>query len=325
VQDGSVFLDVGANLGFFSLKIADHVRRHGRVFAFEPHPLLAALLGRSAFLNKLDGVITVSNFGLSDHDRPVEFSFPKSHLGGGRLGRVDDPTGFDVVPGAVRKLDSLFDTSFVADLVKMDIEGHELAALRGMRAFMARSPRLKLMFEKLGLHGGYEPEIEKLFQDLGFELHGVYEPGVLKLIRPGELALFSGYALAARPGQVGESDRRRFWIYPSQLSTPGVAPKSPGDALVRQGAPGEILFHGPYWYLRRGVWNLHVHGEIGGALEVTVAERFGHETRKFTVSGRDPVARFVNERDLVQFELIGRPTQGPVKIEIASLELARIG
>ena len=51
VTDSTVFLDIGANLGYFSLQVAARNRNGGKVLAFEPHPKLFDLMKRSLFLN----------------------------------------------------------------------------------------------------------------------------------------------------------------------------------------------------------------------------------------------------------------------------------
>lgn len=134
LEDGAVFLDIGANLGFFSLRIGDRLRQHGRVYAFEPHPKLAELARHSVNYNGLRDVVTVYNFGLSNAEAYIEFHFQKDHLGSGTVGYSSNTRRFDNVAAWVKRLDDVFgEAAFTADLVKIDVERHELAALEGMR------------------------------------------------------------------------------------------------------------------------------------------------------------------------------------------------
>ena len=64
VKDDSIFLDIGANLGFFSLQVARRVQKYGKVHAFEPHPRLAELLYRNAYINGFCYVIECHRIGL---------------------------------------------------------------------------------------------------------------------------------------------------------------------------------------------------------------------------------------------------------------------
>lgn len=156
VRDDTVFLDIGANLGFFSLQIAKRVRTAGGVHAFEPHPELFRLFCASAFVNGLSsfdgnsGIINIKNIGASDRRARVSFNYPDDHLGGGTLVELN-ARPHTKVPGYVHPLDSVFEHNFKCDLVKIDVEGHELNVLRGMREILARSPDVKVLYEKLGV------------------------------------------------------------------------------------------------------------------------------------------------------------------------------
>src|SRR5579863_7449229 len=139
--------------------------------------------------------------------------------------------------------------------------------MRCMQQIMARSPQLKILFERLGMHVRLASQIEVVLQPFGFQIYGIAGDAQLSPLAPGGLASFSGYALAARPEQVDTLDRRRFSIYPSQLLVPGHPQLRPGDLLFSDGTAPQILFHGPYWFLRRGVWVLHIHGTIDGEID----------------------------------------------------------
>jgi FkbM family methyltransferase len=318
------FVDAGANLGYFSLRLAERLRQHGKVLAFEPHPRMADLTRYNAIINGLEPVVTVHQFGLSDVEAEVDFSFPKGHIGGGVIGNADQPEAFDIIRSRVRKLDDVLDADATVDLMKIDVEGHEPAVMRGMQRIMGRSPHLKILFEKLGTHVGHEPEIEGLLRPFGFQLYAVSGDAQLSPIGPGELAAFSGCGFAARPEQVDVMDRRRFNIYPSQLAIPGRSPLRPGEVLIDGGPPGRTLFHGPYWALRPGTWQLQIHGKIEGEIEMHVAERRGFVTNTQRMSAAQMQFRFRNELELMQFELVARPVDHDARVEIERLEMVRI-
>ena len=91
VKPDSIFLDVGANIGLYSLKVAARIGDRGRVYAFEPQEKLAKLIRRSAFMNRAGdlhsgGKIACYDFGLSDKSGERGFRIPPdNHLGGGRV------------------------------------------------------------------------------------------------------------------------------------------------------------------------------------------------------------------------------------------------
>ena len=323
-DDTTTFVDAGANLGCFSLLIGERLRQHGKVFAFEPHPALAELARRNAIINGLDSVITVYPFGLSDAEAETDFSYPKGHLGGGMIGNTGRPEQFDVVRSRVRRLDDVLDAVATVDLMKIDVEGHEPAVIRGLQQILARSPQLKILFEKLGRHAQRASQIEAVLRPSGFELYAIIGDAQLSPIADGELLQFSGYVLAARPEQVDTVDRRRFSIYPSQFYVPGVPLHRPGDVMVSEGTPDQTLFYGPYWFLRRGIWLLTIHGEIEGEIDVILVERYGHVALYQRMSAAQMQWQFINERDLTQFEVAARPASAKARVAIERIELVRL-
>jgi FkbM family methyltransferase len=129
LRPGDVFVDVGANVGYFSLLAARRVGPTGQVVAFEPVALTRGQLAENVQLNRL-GSVTVRGEALSDQAGEVEFFVgPTDHRGTSSLRplaasserirvrtvRLDDLE----LPGPVR-------------VVKIDVEGAELLALRGM-------------------------------------------------------------------------------------------------------------------------------------------------------------------------------------------------
>jgi hypothetical protein len=94
--------------------------------------------------------------------------------------------------------------------------------------------------------------------------------------------------------------------------------------LVSEGITGQILFHGPYWFLRSGIWVLHIQGRIDGEIDVLVTERFGHVTKSQRLSGGQMQWQFHNAQDLIQFEIVGRAVSQNARVEIERLELVRL-
>lgn len=133
-----IFLDVGANLGLHGLGVAQDVGCP--VAAFEPHPETADCLERSIALNKLTDRVRVFRIALSNEDTTGTLVQPLTHAGKSAL-QGPNPHFREGGRFAVRvaKLDSLeeFQTYLAAQgcaigLIKMDIEGAEELALRGM-------------------------------------------------------------------------------------------------------------------------------------------------------------------------------------------------
>jgi len=141
-----VFYDVGANYGYFSLLLA---RRAKRVHAFEPVSATRRVLERNIRANRLKNV-RIHPLGLSNQSGMAEINlygcsgknslFAMRHVRGPHLGteRI-----------RLTRLDDLFASGALLppDLIKIDIEGGELAALQGARAVIDRfQPALLLEY-----------------------------------------------------------------------------------------------------------------------------------------------------------------------------------
>lgn len=123
-------VDVGSNTGVYALA-AQAVNRAAKVMAVEPSRLTFRCLKENIALN--DFPIIAEEVAASDQNGPVKFyDFPGSHQ---YLASLEEGC-LEAVPVEVEAvcLDTLFEKhGFKVDLLKMDVEGHEPAALRGMK------------------------------------------------------------------------------------------------------------------------------------------------------------------------------------------------
>jgi FkbM family methyltransferase len=123
----SVFVDVGANVGLFTVIGAQSAWR-GRVIAYEPVPHLVQLLRDNVQLNWLADRVTVRDVAAGDRAGQRRFAFePQLQALGGFAPDADATTVVDVVT-----LDEDLGHLDGIDLVKIDVEGGESAVLAGM-------------------------------------------------------------------------------------------------------------------------------------------------------------------------------------------------
>jgi FkbM family methyltransferase len=131
LEPADTVVDVGANLGEYTLIAARRVGPAGRVFAFEPHPGNNRLLTRSIETNGLANV-DVFPFALSDARGQAFLDVSSgSHSGLARLTDSDGSGGNVAV--ACETLDTVRDRERIprVALLKIDVEGFEPAVLRG--------------------------------------------------------------------------------------------------------------------------------------------------------------------------------------------------
>ena len=330
VTPDTVFVDVGANVGFYTVEIARRLTGNGRAYAFEPHPKLIELLRRNAFVNGLAPVVSGFPFALSDHNAPADLQYPEGHLGGGQVAAQGEIAGHTLVKSEIKKLDDVFGRDFRCDLVKIDVEGHELNVLNGMREIVGNSPRIKILFEKLVPNIGNEADLEQYFAALGFALYAVGPDATLAELAEGGLRGWGGYALAAPRGLIGEDalNRSRFSIYARQLwRSPALAANSAAvpDGHFSASAAGALLFHGPYWFLKRGRWRFKLHGRICGAAKFSLLERFGYTVSSFTLEAGQSEQVVTLRRDLVHFECAAYAASADAEIDIDRIEFIREG
>lgn len=141
---GDVFVDVGANIGYFSVLAASRVGDSGAVFAFEPDPENYRLLVANAALNGLQHRITPVAAALSDTAGEGCLFLSTDNLGDHRVYAGDESRhsvpvtlcrGSDFLAGRVQRL----------DMLKVDTQGSEYQVIAGLMPWLrnlAQPPRV---------------------------------------------------------------------------------------------------------------------------------------------------------------------------------------
>jgi len=132
-----VFVDVGAYSGIYSLFAAIHKEAECCV-AFEPNPVMYDRLIENIRLNKLGASVYALKYGLSDRNgQCIFYTNPNTPLtSAGSIEPDDEKT--DCREISVMRYDDTIVKLMHVDMVKIDIEGHELNALKGMPHMIAR-------------------------------------------------------------------------------------------------------------------------------------------------------------------------------------------
>ena len=138
LQPGNVFVDVGANVGHFTMLAAHLVGPEGAVLAFEPVPTNCDLIQMSVAENQFHNVTLYAN-AVAEKAQRIEVLAEGTHTNA-RLAQVDDKNRQGVRKWSIDAValdDFLADRSRI-DLVKLDIEGAEPRAWQGMRQLVRR-------------------------------------------------------------------------------------------------------------------------------------------------------------------------------------------
>jgi len=132
LRPGDIALDIGANIGALTVPMSRLVGETGKVFAFEANPDNVALLRQNLKTNNCTNV-TVMHVAVGTNYRNVKIQ-SLEELGHHNYGRVEAGSGslrVNQIPIDGLHLDGV-------NFVKIDVEGHELEVIRGMRATLAK-------------------------------------------------------------------------------------------------------------------------------------------------------------------------------------------
>lgn len=136
VQAGMTVADIGANVGYFTMLMADRVGGGGHVLAFEPFAALAALVRRSAAANGFESRIALHEVALGAEDgREMILVTPGDHLAGSAVWEASR-SHESARPIAIRRLDAIPHADRIA-FAKIDAEGSEPAIWAGMAGLIA--------------------------------------------------------------------------------------------------------------------------------------------------------------------------------------------
>ena len=135
LRPGMSFVDVGAHVGYMTLLAAHAVGPAGRVWAVEPAPANAALL-RANLAHNGAAHVEVIEAAASDRTGRIGLSLSPWNTGDNRAYPVPAMEQVDV---AAVRLDDVIPTDVVVDVVKVDTQGTDHRAVRGMAALLARS------------------------------------------------------------------------------------------------------------------------------------------------------------------------------------------
>lgn len=145
IEKDDVVLDIGANIGYYTLIFARLVGNGGRVFAFEPDPDNFALLQRNVELNGYQNVVLVQKAVARQTGKIRLYLSNESSADHNIYDRHNGRKSIEVE--AIRLDDYFKDYDRKVNFVKMDVEGAEWEALQGMSHLLTRNASVRLLTE----------------------------------------------------------------------------------------------------------------------------------------------------------------------------------
>lgn len=144
LKAGGVFVDVGANIGYFTIIAASLVGKQGHVYAFEPDPENYRLLQKNCAHNFLQSNVHAVQGGLSSRDCAGRLYLSEDNLGDHQIyasGAVREQLDITLYEGADylrrRREHDQFET---IDLIKVDTQGSEFEVMLGLMPLLHELP-----------------------------------------------------------------------------------------------------------------------------------------------------------------------------------------
>lgn len=175
IQPGDTVIDIGAHIGTFTLVAAKKVGPTGQVFAFEPLLKNFLLLKKNVEANGYTNV-TVVNKAISDENGSAKlFLSNEDNFGDQRI--YDSVENRKFLKIKTVTLDSFLSKLKKVDVIKMDIQGSEIKALKGATKLLNKNNNIKLFTEvwpkALRQAGGSANQYLKLLKNNKFELYEI--------------------------------------------------------------------------------------------------------------------------------------------------------
>ena len=150
LKSGAVFIEGGANIGFFSLIAAKIIGPTGVVIAFEPTPTTYGYLKKNIKINNISNVI-ISNSGLSSSEKSQSFLLSPHPEENSIIDCSSKSlkSGTKIINIKTVTIDKFCQNNNLkkVDLIKLDIEGQELEAIKGAKEILLKNKNIKIIFE----------------------------------------------------------------------------------------------------------------------------------------------------------------------------------
>ncbi|MCD8485199.1 MAG: FkbM family methyltransferase [Desertifilum sp.] len=205
VQPNLTVIDIGANVGLYSLTTAAHCRQHGlsnvKIYGFEPNPYEYSKFQQNIAINDYQE-IQVLPFAMSDRAGVCQMSIPPTGMG--MLSRLltdelPQANASQTLDVKTITLDEWCNQQGIQkiDLLKLDVEGHELNVLLGSQNLL-ETQAIQVLFMEVG-HGQWQKTID-LLEDYGYRIERVCRNGSLIPFNRADITGWSNVIARAKSG-----------------------------------------------------------------------------------------------------------------------------
>ncbi|MEK6968833.1 MAG: FkbM family methyltransferase [Nanoarchaeota archaeon] len=175
VKEGDTVVDIGAHIGYHTLTLAKLVGEKGKVYAFEPCPEIFELLKKNINVNGYKNVILINKAVSNSADKHI-FYVDKT----GRNSLINS-TSIKLTQSIEVDTIRLDDLNIKPNLIKMDIEGGEIKALRGMNDTIKKN-QVVLITEYAPFYFEDPTELIRIIEEVGFKtIYNLFDNGKVEL------------------------------------------------------------------------------------------------------------------------------------------------
>ena len=197
IKPGMTVVDIGANIGYYTLLAAQQVGTSGKVYAFEANPQVFNTLVQNVEINGFGDRTILENRAVYSHSNLLKFNRFKTYHGSSTTRTIPEEFAeeyrneIEEIEVSAISLDNYFEQHPKIDLIKMDAEGSEFFIFQGMKTLLKQNPQLQVIFE---FYPGFFWErkldarafLEEL-QSYDFELREIKEGSALAKVPIDEL------------------------------------------------------------------------------------------------------------------------------------------
>lgn len=181
VNKGDVVIDLGANLGYYTVPFSIAVGKTGKVYSVEPVPLFEKILRKNTKMSPHNSNITIYNYALGKDEKDIEMGlFVENGVFRHGLTKVltKDDKPSKTVKVKMKHPESLFNSLERLDYIKCDIEGFEIEVLPLFKNIIEKfKPMLQIEF------GTKESKelIQNMLVDLGYRIFKLSNGGLVEI------------------------------------------------------------------------------------------------------------------------------------------------
>jgi len=179
-KEGFTVVDIGANVGYYTLVAAQRVGKKGKVYAFEPEPRSFDILCKNIKINGFVDTVTACQKALLDREEKLSFTIYEENASSSSIFVnnsifVSKPDKKRLISVQTTTVDAFLGDNLRGDLIKMDAEGAEPFIFEGMKNVIENSPTLKIIMEFAPTHvvavGKNPKDFLRSLKNMGFVIN----------------------------------------------------------------------------------------------------------------------------------------------------------